>query len=48
VTRIVAAERAGTEDNALRIWTLLTLELWQQAHMDAAPAAATHGMPVAL
>ena len=48
VQRIVAAERAGTEDNALRIWTLLTLELWQQAHMDASPASATEGMPVAL
>ena len=38
---IVAADRAGTEDNALRIWALLTLELWQQTHLDRpSPAAA--------
>jgi len=47
VQRIIAAERAGTEDNALRIWTLLTLELWQQAHMDSTPAIATSDLPVA-
>ena len=27
---------AGQEDNALRLWTLLTLELWQREFMDAA------------
>ena len=25
----------GTEDNALRIWALLTLELWQQTFLDS-------------
>jgi asparagine synthase (glutamine-hydrolysing) len=48
VQRIIAAERAGTEDNALRIWTLLTLELWQQTHMDSSAATATRDLPVAL
>ena len=28
VQRLIAANRAGTEDNALRIWTLLTFEMW--------------------
>ena len=44
VQRLIEANRAGTEDNALRIWTLLTFELWQQRFLDgartAAPAAA--------
>ena len=40
VRRVIAADRDGSEDNALRIWTLLTLELWQQAHMDAAAGPA--------
>lgn len=31
VERIVKANTNGTEDNALRIWALLTPELWQQA-----------------
>jgi asparagine synthase (glutamine-hydrolysing) len=35
VSRLVAANRAGHEDNALRIWALLTLELWQRAFLDA-------------
>jgi len=34
VQRLVAANQAGAEDNALRIWALLTLELWQQAFFD--------------
>ena len=41
VRRLIAANRAGTEDNALRIWALLTLELWQQTFLDA--DAAGHG-----
>ena len=35
VTRLIAANRAGHEDNALRIWALLTLELWQRTFLDA-------------
>jgi asparagine synthase (glutamine-hydrolysing) len=34
VKRIIAANEAGTEDNALRLWALLTLEIWQQTYMD--------------
>ena len=33
---LVARNDAGQEDNALRLWTLLTLELWQREFMDAA------------
>jgi asparagine synthase (glutamine-hydrolysing) len=40
VRRLVEANRAGTEDNALRIWALLTLELWQQTFLDGAQRAA--------
>jgi len=42
VRRLLKANDDGTEDNALRIWELLTLELWQQTFLDrelAAPAA---------
>ena len=45
VQRIIAAERAGTEDNVLRIWSLLTLELWQQVHMDSSPASTSRDLP---
>ncbi len=38
VQRLVSANAAGEEDNALRIWSLLTLELWQQQFVDAAPS----------
>lgn len=34
VQRLVAATADGTEDNALRLWAFLTLELWQQAFVD--------------
>ena len=34
VTRLMAANRAGNEDNALRLWALLTLELWQRTFLD--------------
>lgn len=34
VKRIVAANDAGVEDNALRIWAMLTLELWQREFID--------------
>jgi asparagine synthase (glutamine-hydrolysing) len=40
VKRIIAANEAGTEDNALRLWALLTLEIWQQMFLDAIPAVA--------
>jgi asparagine synthase (glutamine-hydrolysing) len=35
VQRLIAANRSGQEDNALRLWALLTLELWQQTFLDA-------------
>jgi len=34
VQRLIAANREGREDNALRLWSLLTIELWQQAFID--------------
>ena len=34
IKRLVTATADGTEDNALRLWALLTLELWQQAFVD--------------
>ena len=34
VRRLLDANSAGSEDNALRIWALLTLELWQRAYID--------------
>ncbi len=40
VQRLIRANEAGTEDNALRIWALLTLELWQQAFFDGQTSAA--------
>jgi asparagine synthase (glutamine-hydrolysing) len=35
VRRLIDANRRGQEDNALRIWALLTLELWQRTFLDA-------------
>lgn len=35
VQRLIASNRAGREDNALRLWTLLTLEVWQQQFLDS-------------
>jgi len=43
VRRLIAANRAGHEDNALRIWALLTLELWQRTFLDADANANGHG-----
>jgi asparagine synthase (glutamine-hydrolysing) len=40
VQRLIAANRSGSEDNALRIWTLLTFELWQQRFLDGVQTAA--------
>ena len=34
VDRLVRANQAGTEDSALRIWVLLTFELWHQTFLD--------------
>lgn len=34
VRRLAAANNDGREDNALRLWALLTLELWQQTYVD--------------
>jgi asparagine synthase (glutamine-hydrolysing) len=39
VRRILAANESGHEDNALRIWALLSLEIWQQTYMDGKPVA---------
>ncbi|MHB8490727.1 MAG: asparagine synthase (glutamine-hydrolyzing) [Solirubrobacteraceae bacterium] len=38
VQRLVDDFSAAREDNALRIWTLLTLELWQQEFIDRTAA----------
>jgi asparagine synthase (glutamine-hydrolysing) len=37
VQRLRRANEQGQEDNALRLWALLTLELWQQQFIDQAP-----------
>jgi asparagine synthase (glutamine-hydrolysing) len=37
VQRLRRANDAGMEDNALRLWALLTLELWQQQFIDRTP-----------
>ena len=34
IQKLVADNDAGTADNALRIWALLWLELWQQTFID--------------
>ncbi len=38
VQRQMRANEAGSEDNALRLWAMLTLELWQQAFLDGRPS----------
>jgi asparagine synthase (glutamine-hydrolysing) len=40
VARLIRANESGHEDNALRIWALLTLELWFRTFVDADPVAA--------
>ena len=41
VERLLADHAAGRADNGHRLWTLVMLELWQRAHVDASvPAAA--------
>ena len=39
VARLIRANDAGQEDNAFRIWALLTLELWYRTFMDGSSAA---------
>ena len=34
VRRLIEANTRGEADNALRIWALLTLELWQRSFLD--------------
>lgn len=34
VTRLIRANESGLEDNALRIWSFLTLELWYRTFID--------------
>jgi asparagine synthase (glutamine-hydrolysing) len=38
VERLRKANSVGAEDNALRLWAILTLELWHQTFIDEAPA----------
>jgi asparagine synthase (glutamine-hydrolysing) len=46
VQRIIRANRSGQEDNALRIWALLTLEIWQRTFLDGErPAGALETSP---
>ena len=40
VERLLRTNASGEEDNALRIWSLLTLELWQQRFVDDEPRPA--------
>ncbi len=35
VRRMITANEHGSEDNALRLWALLTLEVWQQTFFDS-------------
>lgn len=43
VRRLVDDFASAREDNALRIWALVTLELWQQTFMDGSATAAVVG-----
>ena len=40
VERLLDEHAAGRADNGHRLWTLVMLELWQRAHVDAPRAAA--------
>jgi asparagine synthase (glutamine-hydrolysing) len=40
VEQLLADHDAGRADNGSRLWTLVMLELWQRAHVDATLAAA--------
>ncbi|MBV8673572.1 MAG: hypothetical protein JOZ33_09075, partial [Acidobacteriaceae bacterium] len=41
VERMIQDNLSGNRDYTLQLWSLLTLELWQQAHIDAHAACAT-------
>jgi asparagine synthase (glutamine-hydrolysing) len=43
VRRLIDANARGEADNALRIWTLLTLELWQRTFIDGDGPSARGG-----
>jgi asparagine synthase (glutamine-hydrolysing) len=45
VSRIVRAGETGAEDNALRVWSFLTLELWQRTFVDQAHDSASSAAP---
>jgi asparagine synthase (glutamine-hydrolysing) len=45
VQRLVRANDAAAEDNALRIWTMLTLELWHREFIDAGARARSPARP---
>jgi asparagine synthase (glutamine-hydrolysing) len=40
VARLIRANESGHEDNALRLWALLTLELWYRTFVDGDSTAA--------
>ena len=40
VERLLDEHRAGRADHGHRLWTLVMLELWQRAHVDATPTVA--------
>jgi asparagine synthase (glutamine-hydrolysing) len=46
IQRLIAANRSGREDNALRIWALLTLEIWQQTFVDTPVATPASEAPL--
>jgi asparagine synthase (glutamine-hydrolysing) len=47
VQRLIAENERGEADHALRIWALLTLELWQRTFMDADGSAPLDFLPQA-
>ncbi len=46
VQNLLRDNRAGRSDNALRIWALVVLELWQRTFLDGAAAAPAGGRSV--
>jgi asparagine synthase (glutamine-hydrolysing) len=45
VQRLIRANDTGAEDNALRLWALLNLELWQREFVDRPPAGHAAAAP---
>lgn len=39
VTRMIEEDRSGEADHAFRLWTLLTLEIWQRSVLEGTPRA---------